>query len=219
MIKVIITGVTGMVGEGVMLTCLDHPEVSEVLIVGRRHYEKQHPKLKELIVPDFANIAVYSDQLKGYDGCFFCAGVSSIGMTEVAFTKATYDVVVPFAKVLAQLNPQMVFTYVSGSGTDSTETGKVMWARVKGRTENALAALPFRGEYNFRPGVMKAVKGQKSLKSFYKVIVFLYPVWSALLPNWSCTLEEVGTAMINCVLKGYAKKNIEVEDIKQLAKS
>src|ERR1700754_361161 len=143
-ITVILTGATGMVGEGVLLECLENPEVAQVLIVNRKPSLRKHPKLKELIVPDFMKLDQYNDQLKGYDACFFCAGISSIGMKEAAYSHITYDITLNFAQKLLALNPAMTFNYVSGSHTDSSEKGKVMWARVKGKTENALMKLPFK---------------------------------------------------------------------------
>jgi uncharacterized protein YbjT (DUF2867 family) len=216
-IKVIITGATGMVGEGVMLECLAHPEVAEVLLVGRKAMGRVHPKLKELLVPDFMELAGATDQLRGYDGCFYCAGVSSVGMKEPEYTRVTYDVTLHFAEVLAGLNPGMVFDYVSGAGTDSSEKGRVMWARVKGRTENALARLGFRQAYNFRPGYIGATEGQRNVPSFYKYFALLIPVLYRVLPNHGCTMREVGLAMINSVLIGYPKQVVEVRDIKALA--
>lgn len=215
-IKVIITGVTGMVGEGVMLECLEHPSVKEVLMVNRKHYDLKHPKLKELIVPDFLKLDGFADQLTGYNACFFCAGVSSLGMKEAEYTRITYDTTLNFAKTVASLNPGMVFTYVSGAMTDSTEKGSLMWARVKGRTENDLMKLPFKGAYNFRPGFMKPTPGQKSLKPIYKFIGLLYPLFYLFMRNQILTLQQVGRAMINSVLKGYDKQVLEVKDIKVL---
>jgi len=212
--KVIITGATGMVGEGVLMECLQNTDVSQVLIINRRHYELIHPKLKELIVPDFFKIEEKSEELEGYDGCFYCAGVSSIGMNEKDYAHITYDTTLHFAETLARLNPNMVFTFVTGRHTDSSERGRMMWARVKGKTENALMKLPFKGEYNFRPGFMKPTEGQKNVKSIFKIFTVFYP-W--LFPNQSLTLQEVGVAMINAVLKGYEKQVLEVEDIKRLA--
>lgn len=212
--KIILTGATGMVGEGVLLTCLEHPLVTEILIVGRRHYELQHPKLKELIVPDFMQIGKFSDQLQGYDACFFCAGVSSIGMKEEKYTQITFTTTLRFAQTLALINPDMVFDYVTGRHTDSTEKGRIMWARVKGKTENALQQLPFRGQYNFRPGFMKPVKGQKNVKSFFKPLILIFPL---LFPKKSLTLQQVGLAMIHSVTRGYNKPVLEVTDIAQLS--
>jgi nucleoside-diphosphate-sugar epimerase len=215
-IKVIITGATGMVGEGVLFECLQNQAVSEVLIINRRHYEMQHPKLKELIVPDFFQVNQFANNLTGYDACFFCAGISSVGMKEDKFTRITYDTTMSFAKALLAANSNMAFTYVSGSHTDSSEKGKLMWARVKGRTENDLAKLPFKAEYNFRPGAMLPFPDQKNWKSIYKFIV---KIIKAVSPKNVLTMHEVGLAMINAVTVGYPKNILEVSDIKQLAKA
>ena len=212
-IKVIITGATGMVGEGVLFECLQNATVSEVLIINRRHYELQHPKLKELIVPDFLQLEKFADEIKGYDACFFCAGISSVGMKEDKYTRITYDTTIAFAKALLAVNNNMVFTYVSGSHTDSTEKGRSMWARVKGKTENELAKLPFKEEYNFRPGAMLPFTGQKNWKTIYKFIV---KIIKAVSPGNVLTMQEVGRAMINAVSIGYPKQILEVSDIKQL---
>lgn len=212
--KVIITGGTGLVGEGVLLECIENPGVSEVLIISRRHLNRQHPKLKELIVPDFTKLGDHAERLKGYDACFYCAGVSVIGLSEEQYTKATYDVVMAFAKALAGINPGMVFNFVSGARTDSSESGKVMWARVKGKTENALMALPFKKVYNFRPAIMKPTKGQVNVKTVYKILA---PVVAVFYPQKTLTLKQVGGAMIHAVTKGYPKQILEVDDIITLA--
>jgi uncharacterized protein YbjT (DUF2867 family) len=167
--RVIITGVTGMVGEGVLLECLENDAVEKVLAVSRKPTNHTHPKLEQLLVPDFRNASDVEAKLTGYDACFYCAGVSSIGMSEADYTVIAYDTPVAFATTLARLNPTMVFTYVTGASTDSTEQGKTMWARVKGRAENALIGLPFKGVYNFRPGLMTPKPGQKHLKTSYRV--------------------------------------------------
>jgi len=213
-IKVIITGATGMVGEGVLFECLQNDAVSEVLMVNRRHYEHNHPKLKELIVADFFLLNQFASNLQGYDACFFCAGISSVGMKQDKYTRITYDTTLAFAKTLLQLNNNMVFTYVSGAHTDSSEKGKLMWARVKGKTENDLSKLGFKNEYNFRPGVMLPFDGQKNWKSLYKFIVRVIKLFSA---KNVLTMKEVGKAMINCVTIGYSKNILEVSDIKTLA--
>ena len=213
-IKVIITGATGMVGEGVLFECLQNETVSEVLIVNRRHYELQHPKLKELLVPDFFKLHEYADKIQGYDACFFCAGVTSIGKKEPEYTKLTYDTTLAFARALVNINSNIVFTYVSGSGTDSTEKGRLMWARVKGKTENDLAKLGFNAEYNFRPGVMLPFYGQRNWKSSYKFIAKVIKIFSA---RNVLTMHEVGKTMINCVTVGYNKNVLEISDIKKLA--
>ena len=214
-IKVIITGATGMVGEGVLFECLQNEKVAEVLIVSRRHYEMQHPKFKELIVPDFFKMDQFAQEIKGYDACFFCAGVSSMGKKEELFTRLTYDTTIAFARSVLAVNANMVFTYVSGAKTDSTEKGRMMWARVKGKTENDLAKLSFKAEYNFRPGVMKPFPGQKNWKPLVKLLVKMIQFIS---PKSVLTLQEVGRAMINTVTVGYAKNVLEVSDIRKLAK-
>ena len=212
--KVIITGATGMVGEGVMLECLQNPKVSEVLIISRKQYELQHPKLKELIVPDFFQLGNFASDIKGYDACFFCAGISSFGMKEEQYTHITYDTTLAFAKALLAVNNTSSFCFVSGAHTDSTEKGRFMWARVKGRTENDLARLGFKAEYNFRPGGMLPYPGQKNWKGIYKFIVNIIKVFS---PKSILSLQEVGQAMVNVVEKGYPKQILEIPDIKKLA--
>ena len=216
-IKVIITGTTGMVGEGVFLECLSSPLISEVLSVSRRPTGTSHPKLKEYIVPEFLDLKEGDDRLTGYDACFFCAGVTSIGKSEAEYTRITYDTTIHFAKVLAAQNPQMTFIYVSGSGTDSSEKGRSMWARVKGRTENDLTKLPFRKVHNFRPGFMKHVSGQKYLLPAYKYLGWLYPVVKLAFPNAASTLSQVAQAMIKCATTDVDKTILEVSDINRLA--
>lgn len=219
-IKVIITGATGLVGEGVLLECLQHPDVSEVLLVTRKPYTgTTHAKLKELVVVDFFTLDEVSHKLSVYDACFYCAGISSRGMTEADYSYITYDTTLHFANKLLTLNPEMVFSHISGGHTDSSEKGKIMWARVKGKAENALMKLPFKKVYNFRPGLMKPTAGQKNIKGHYKIISALFPLLNLLFANQGITLREVGLAMINSVLKGYTKQVLEVEDIKLLAKA
>lgn len=208
-----------MVGEGVLLECLAHPDVEQVLMVNRRPYPAQHPKLKECIVSDFFSLDAVADQLTGYDGCLYCAGISSRGMKEAEYSRITYDTPLFFAKKLSGLNPGMIFSHVSGSHTDSSEKGKIMWARVKGRAENALLKLPFKKVYNFRPGFMKPTPGQQNIQSYYKVISSMYPLLRLLLPGQVSTMREVGLAMINSVLIGYPKQILEITDIKILAKA
>lgn len=215
-IKVIITGTTGMVGEGVLLESLDSPQVSQVLSVSRRPTGMSHPKLKEYIVKDFLELKEGDTNLSGYDACFFCAGVTSIGKKEPEYTRLTYDTTLHFAKVLAQLNPQMTFIYVSGKGTDSTEKGKTMWARVKGKTENDLLKLPFKKVHNFRPGMMKATPGQKRLLKLYRYLKWMYPIVKGLAPNSASTLKQVGHAMIVYASTETRKDIVEVKDINAL---
>ena len=212
--KVSITGATGMVGEGVLFECLENPTVKEVLMVNRSHYDMEHPKLKELLTSDFTKLEGLESQLSHYDACFYCAGISSVGMNEEKYNHITYETTMAFANKLAQLNPEMVFNFVSGAHTDGTGKGKIMWARIKGKTENALMKLPFKAQYNFRPGFMKPFKGQKNVKALFKPVIWLFPI---LLPKISLTLKQVGQAMINAVQKGYQKQVLEIKDINVLA--
>ncbi|MBK8228073.1 MAG: NAD-dependent epimerase/dehydratase family protein [Flavobacteriales bacterium] len=214
--RVIITGATGYVGEGVLLECLVHPAVEQVLVVGRKSCGRQHPKLKELLVMDFFSLDAAVDQLRGYDGCFYCAGVSSVGKNEADFTRLTYDTTLAFAKAMVSASPQAIFIYVSGAGTDSSEKGRLMWARVKGRTENELGRLGFKANYNFRPGIMTVTPGMRNPKWWMRALV---PVFAVLMPWATCSMKAVGLAMINAVRKGYPKSTIEVKDIKVLAKT
>ena len=218
-LKIIITGATGMVGEGVLLRCLESSEVQKVLSVSRKRYPLEHAKLEQCIVPDFFELEAASSQLSGYDACFFCAGVTSLGKNEAEYTRITYDTTMHFARKLLALNSYMTFVYVSGVGTDSSEKGRLMWARVKGKTENDLMRLPFKRVYNFRPGFMKDMKGQKNVRPVFKMMLVLYPVVKALAPNMASTLEQVGTAMIKAVTVGYPKNVLEVSDINKLSES
>lgn len=217
-IKAIITGATGMVGEGVMHECLLHPLVEEVLVINRRPGGVTHPKLKEIIHDDFYDLSAIADQLSGYNACFFCLGVTSIGKNEEEYYRLTHTLTLNVAQVLSKLNPKMTFCYVSGAHTDSTEQGKSMWARVKGKTENDLMKLPFKQVYAFRPGFIKATKGLKRTNKYYKYINWLYPVLKTFFPNSACTLKEIGLAMINIAGRGYEKNVIEIKDIVALAK-
>ena len=218
-INVIVTGSTGMVGEGVLHECLQHPAVDRVLVLNRKPCGVVHPKLTEILHPDFLNLAPVEQHLRGFNACFFCSGVSSVGMRETEYSHVTFDLTLHVATTLARLNPAMAFCYVSGSGTDSTERGKIMWARVKGRTENALLKLPFRGAYMFRPGYMRPTPGMKNTLKMYAYIDWLYPVLRRVFPGSVSTLAEVGRAMITCATKGSSVKVLEVRDIVALAKT
>lgn len=214
-VKVIITGATGMVGEGVLLECLQQPDIAQVLVINRKPLGITHPKLTEVIHADFFNLSAIEQQLQGYDACFFCLGISSVGISEDAYKRTTYDLTLNFGQLLARLNPGLTFCYVSGAGTDSTEKGRLAWARVKGATENALIRL-FKNAYMFRPGFMKATPGQKNLKSYYRYFAWLYPVGRALYPSGFCTLQEVGRAMIRIAQQGYSQPIIDVKTIVKL---
>jgi uncharacterized protein YbjT (DUF2867 family) len=216
-IRTIITGATGMVGEGVLLECLNHPDVEQVLVINRKPGGVSHPKLREIIHFDFFDLAPIEQQLIGFNACFFCLGVSSVGISKEDYTHMTYDLTLSAARLLAKLDPEMTFCYVTGAGTDSSEQGRIAWARVKGATENALIRL-FRQAYMFRPAFMKATPGQKNVKSYYKLFAWLYPIGRTLYPAGFCTLQEVGLAMIKVANKGYPKQILEVRDIVELAK-
>lgn len=215
--KVILTGTTGMVGEGVLLECLNHPKIDKILSVSRKPSGRSDPKLSEYIIPDFMDLQNDDETGKGYDACFYCAGVSSVGMDEGTYRRITYDTTLHFAKILSNQNPDMTFVYVTGAGTDSSEQGRLMWARIKGKTENDLMKLPFKAVYNFRPAFMKSTTGQQNLPSFYKYFEWLYHVFKVVYPKGVCTLKQVGVAMIKSVDKGYDKHVLEVNDIKELA--
>jgi uncharacterized protein YbjT (DUF2867 family) len=216
--KAIVTGATGMVGEGVLLECLNDPEVEAVLAINRRPGGVSHPKLRELIVSDFFQLADVEAELGGYSACFFCLGVTSVGLSRQAYKKVTYDLTLSVAAVLHRLNPEMTFCYLTGAGTDSSEQGRLEWARVKGATENALIKL-FKNAYMFRPAFMKATAGQKNLKLSYKLLAWIYPIGRALYPSGFCTLREVGQAMIKTATRGSPKQILEVKDIVALAKA
>ena len=207
-----------MVGEGVLLACLNHPDVEQILVINRKPGCVLHPKLREIIHTDFFNLSAIESELAGYNACFFCLGVSSVGISKEDYKHLTYDLTLNVATLLAKLNPEMTFCYVTGAGTDSSEQGRVAWARVKGATENAVMRL-FKNAYMFRPGFMKATPGQKNVKGYYTFIAWLYPIGRALFPAGFCTLQEVGQAMINAATKGAPKQILEVKDIVALAKA
>lgn len=217
-IKVIITGATGMVGEGVLHECLLHTDVEQVLVIGRKSCGVSHQKLKEIIHSDFYDLSSIENQLTGYSACLFCLGVSSVGMKEEAYHRLTYTLTMHVAETLARLNTEMTFCYISGASTDSTESGRLMWARVKGKTENDLMKLPFKKVYNFRPGMLEPTAGLKNTLSLYKYFGWLAPVLRLLAPGSISTLSELGLAMIKSVTVGYEKNILEVNDIKALAK-
>jgi len=205
-----------MVGEGVLIECLNNVQVSSILHVGRRSSGMKHSKLSEYIVPDFITLRDDDLNLSGYDACFYCAGISSIGMKEDEYTRITYDMTLHFAKVLLKLNPDMIFNFVSSALTDSTEAGKIMWKRVKGKTENALGKMAFRDQYNFRPGLMMPDQAQVRLHAGYnKYIKLIHPIMNLFYP--SCNITEVGRAMIAVAKSGFPKKTLEVPDIKAAA--
>jgi hypothetical protein len=216
-IKAIIFGATGMVGEGVLHISLNHPAVESVLVIGRRSCGTNHAKLKEIIHNNFFDYKNIEEELKGYNTCFFCLGVSSIGMKKEDYSRITYNLTMCAAETLSNLNPDMTFCYISGQGTDTSENGRLMWARVKGKTENELLRLPFKDAYMFRPGFIKPIKGLRNAYTASAVVGIFYPLLKTLLPKYVCTLEELGLTMINVSVKGYSKKILENNDIKELA--
>ncbi|WP_400191961.1 NAD-dependent epimerase/dehydratase family protein [Hymenobacter sp. B81] len=218
-IRVILTGATGMVGEGVLHECLSHPDVEQVLVLGRRPSGVQHPKVRELLVPDFHDLSALESQLTGYNACFFCLGTSSVGMNEADYARVTYDLTLHVAQTLARLNPDLTFCYVSGTGTDGSERGWQMWARVKGRTENALRQLPFRAVYLFRPGYMHPTPGLRNTPRWIGAVSWLYPLLRRLTPGIVSTLREQALAMINAVRVGYPRPVLEVRDIVALSRA
>jgi uncharacterized protein YbjT (DUF2867 family) len=218
--KTLIFGATGMVGQGVLRECLPASDVEAVLAIGRTATDVSHAKLRDLVVPDLFDVAAYEGELTGFDACFFCLGVSSAGMTEEAYTRLTYDLTMTVAETLARLNPEMTFVYVSGAGTDSSEHGRSMWARVKGRLENALLRLPFRAAYMFRPGLIVPLHGIKSKTRAYRIAYALLkpvlPVVRRAFPNQVVTTEELGRAMLIVARRGAPKRVLETGDLRAL---
>lgn len=214
--RIIITGATGMVGEGILLECLKLPQVKEILSVSRKPCGITNPKLKEYIVSDFPSIELNDEKLKGYDACFFCAGISSVGISEEDYRRITYDTTLHFARA-CNPNPEMSFIYVSGAGTDSSEKGRLTWARIKGKTENDLMKLPFKQAFGYRIGFMIATSGQKRVLKYYKYFSWLVPVLKVLTPKMISTMREVALSMVYAAKNGYQKNVIEVKDIKIMA--
>ena len=219
-VKVILFGATGMVGQGVLRECLLDPGVENVLTVGRSVTGQQHAKLHEIAQTDLSDLSAIEGRLSGYDACFFCLGISAAGMTEEAYRRITYDLTIAVATALFRLNTSMTFVYVSGTGTDSTEHGRMMWARVKGKTENDLLQMPFKAVYMFRPGYIQPLHGIKTktkwYAAFYAVMAPLYPMWKRLLPKYVTTTECIGRAMLKVARQGYSKPMLENPDINSL---
>jgi uncharacterized protein YbjT (DUF2867 family) len=219
--KVILFGASGMVGHGVLRECLLDSDVARVVTVVRRPTGRRHEKLTEIVQPDLATLAAVEPQLRGFDACFFCAGVSALGMTEAEYTRVTYDLTLGVAKTLLRTSPDLTFVYVSGARTDSTEKGRMMWARVKGRTENALLSLPFRAAYMFRPGAIMPLHGIRSSTRWYNaayaIIRPIYPLLRRIAPTMITTTEKLGKAMIAVARNGYSTHVLEMSDINRLA--
>jgi uncharacterized protein YbjT (DUF2867 family) len=216
-VKALIFGATGMVGQGVLRECLLEPEMELVRTIGRSPTGIQNPKLSELAHPDLWNYSAIEDRLAGFDACFFCLGVSSAGMKEEAYRRVTYELTMAAAEALSRLNPQMTFVYVSGAGADSTERGRTMWARIKGKTENALLRMPFKGAYIFRPGFIQPLHGARSRTAAYRIIYALLkpivPWLQRSFPDSVLTTEQIGRAMIALARRGATKRILEAKDI------
>jgi uncharacterized protein YbjT (DUF2867 family) len=215
--NVILFGATGMVGQGVLRECLLDPDVQQILSIVRTPSGQHRTKLRELVHTDFFDYSAIEPELTGFDACFFCLGVSSAGMDEAQYTHLTYDLTLAAATTLARVNPQMSFHYVSGAGTDSTERGRIMWARVKGKTENELLKLPFRAAYMFRPGFIQPLHGIRSktklYQFFYTALNPILPLLKSAFPKSITTTEELGRAMLNVAKHGYPKPILEIADI------
>ncbi len=217
--KVIITGTTGMVGKGVLIECLADNRITEVAIINRHSLNMNHPKLTEIIHKNFSDISKIQNQLQNYDACFFCLGVSAYRMSEEQYTKLTYTLTLNFAKQLLEVNSNMTFCYVSGQGTDSSEKGGSMWARIKGKTENDLMKLGFAHTFMFRPGGIRPGKGIKSrtpmYNTFLPLVKVLYPIFKVIMPNAMTTSEAIGQAMIHVAEKGANVTHLTPKDINQ----
>jgi uncharacterized protein YbjT (DUF2867 family) len=220
--KLLLFGATGMVGQGVLRESLLDPNVEAVVTVGRTATGAQHSKLREIVRQDLWNYADIAPALSGFQACFFCLGVSSTGMTERDYERVTYAITLAAAETLCRLNPSMVFVYVSDAGTDSSEHGRNMWARVKGRTENALLRLPFEAAYMFRPGIIVPLYGAKSKTALYRVFYTLtqplLPLLRAAFPNHVLTTEQIGRAMLAVARQGFPKRVLESKDIRAAAR-
>lgn len=218
--KVILFGATGMVGQGALRECLLDPGVEAVLAVGRRATGQSHPKLREIVQRDFLDFSAIERDLAGYDACLYALGVSSAGMSEPDYVRVTYDFALAAAQAVLRNNPASTFVFVSGASTDGTEKGRVMWARVKGRTENALMAMPFKAAYMFRPAYIQPLHGivssTKLLRVMYAVVGPLYPLWKTLFPSYVTTTEVLGRAMIRAARGGAPKHVLENRDINAL---
>ena len=218
-LRIILTGATGMVGEGVLHEALNSKLVEKVLVINRKKCGIEHEKLTEIIHNNFFDLGRVAEDMEDYNACFFCLGVSSVGMKEPEYYRMTYTLTMHMAEFLTRLNDSMVFCYISGAGTDSTEKGRQMWGRVKGKTENDLKRLPFKRVYNFRPALLEPTKGLKNTHKVYRWFRWLMPALKRFFPNYICTLQELASAMIYVSLKGNQRQVLEVKDIIVAAKS
>ena len=219
--NVILFGATGMVGQGVLRECLLDSEVESVLSIGRSAIEQQHEKLHQIVLKILTDLSSVENRLSGYDACFFCLGVSSAGMSEDDYRHVTYDLTLSAAATLVRLNSAMTFVYVSGAGTDSSEHGRMMWARIKGKTENALLAMPFKAAYMFRPGYIQPMHGVRTKTQWYgtlyAIISPLYPLLKRLFPSYVTSTEQLGRAMISVAKTSATKRVLESNDINDIS--
>ncbi len=218
-INIIITGATGMVGEGVLHECINDARIASVTLITRHSTGVVHPKIREVLLPDLFAFTGNEPGLNNLDACFYCLGVTSIGKSEEEYTKLTYELTLKIAKPLLQLNPQMTFCYVTAKGTDNSEQGKTMWARIKGKTENELAKMGFRHFFAFRPFMLTPTKGLRNTHGFYKYISWLFPLGRIIYPEGFCTLRELALAMIKVAYQGYEKEIITPTDMVKLART
>jgi uncharacterized protein YbjT (DUF2867 family) len=220
-VKVILFGSSGMVGQGVLRECLRDPEVEQILLIGRSASEQKSAKIREIVHGDLSDLTAFEGELSGYDACFFCLGVSSVGMSPADYKRITYDLTIGVATTLARLNPDMTFIYVSGLGTDSTERGNSAWARVKGATENALLRMPFRAAYMFRPGFIQPMHGEKPKARLPQIALTvlspIFPLVTRLAPKFATTTERMGQAMLIAAKHGVPKKVLENADVNALS--
>ena len=216
-VKAIIFGATGMIGQGALIECIEHANVKSILAIGRKSCGKASDKLKEIIHTDYLDYSSIEKELSGYNACFFCLGVSAMGMKEQDYHTITHDYTLKAAEVLSRLNPDMTFCYISGAGTDDTLKSRMMWARVKGKTENSLKKFPFKKVYLMRPAYIQPLKSVKSNYTMYKILGPFYPLWKALFPKYVTNTVELGQAMINAVLYGSDKQTLENKDLIELA--
>lgn len=221
--RVLLFGASGMVGQGVLRECLRADDVADVVTVGRTRLEVEHPKLRQLVIPDLFKLEPFADDLTGFDACFFCVGATSAGASEAEFRRTNFDLPISACSVIARLNPQLALTYVSGAGTDSTERGRVMWARVKGGTENALLKLPIRASYMFRLAGLIPKNGESSRTAWYRLLYDLLkpltPFLEGRFPKYVTTTERLGVAMLNVARSGRGGKIVESREINELATS
>jgi uncharacterized protein YbjT (DUF2867 family) len=220
-IKAILLGATGMIGQGLLRECLANPQVESILVINRKSCNISHPRLKEIIHQEFFDLSSLSNEMTGYNTCFFCLGITSAGLSEKDYHRFTFDLTLSIAKILTGINKEMSVCYISGAGADSSEKGRIMWARVKGKTENALMAMPFKKAYLFRPGFIQPLYGIKSRTKLYNALYAVFKPFYFILKHFKgmvTNTETLAKAMINAVARGYEKSILESSDINKIGK-